>query len=166
MFNHRLALGAIVTLLAAMVAPAARAQQAISFGVSAAGFQPLTPSDAPYIVSAGYGIYNTDPSNSRYITAQPGAGPSPNVLGGPSDYRLIVYPYNNGGVLTCTFYVIELGGAYPTYSGTTSTTTTGTTQLQVDVFFTATPGAIYAPGIVCQLPPSNSQGNGTIFGVQ
>ncbi|MFL5305481.1 MAG: hypothetical protein ACJ8F1_09710 [Polyangia bacterium] len=119
-----------------------------------------------FIQHTGYAVYNTDTASAQDITASAGL-PGICVDCGPTDYTFHAAVYDNGGKITCTAYVIELGGSFPTHVGAPqSVTTVGAATLTFDVSFTATAGIVYAPSIVCTLPPSDSaNGNATLFGV-
>jgi len=119
----------------------------------------MNPSDAPYIKHAGYGVYSTDTSNARSVIADYGVS----TAGGGIEYAFTVGGYNNGGTLSCTAYAINLTSFASATGTTVSTTVTGTATLSPKV---SVPSAgNYAVSISCTFPPSNSAGNGTIFGV-
>ena len=149
-------------------------------GAAGTAFQPMTyggvgggggqfggaggrPGDA-FIQHTGYAVYNTDTASAQDITASAGL-PGICIDCGPTDYTFHAAVYDNGGKITCTAYVIELGGSFPTHVGAPqSVTTVGAATLTFDVSFTATAGIVYAPSIVCTLPRSDgANGNATLI---
>jgi hypothetical protein len=131
------------------------------FGQSASAYRPLTPSDAPYIYQAGYGVYNVDSANARNITAN---FATITTAQSTTTWSFTANGYNNGGTITCTAYAIKLSGAFPLASGSAGNTSTGAFSNLIFQVAVSSPGT-YAVSSVCSLPPSNSSGNATIFGV-
>ena len=63
-----------------------------AFAQSASAYKPLTPSDAPYIYQAGYGVYNTDTSAAHSVTADYGVY----TTTGSQTWSFTAGGYNNG----------------------------------------------------------------------
>jgi hypothetical protein len=128
---------------------------------SAAAFQPMNPSDAPFIMRAGNGVYNTDTSNSRSVIANYGVSQAGS---GGAKYSFSVAVYNNGGTMSCQAFAITLT---PTFAVTTGTAVSTTTAAELNLLPTVqvTSAGNYAVAVVCTLPPSNGAGNGTVFGM-
>ena len=130
----------------------------LALAQAAAGFQPLTSSDAPHIVQAGFGVYNNDTTASRSITSSLGAltAPLAGVL------NLEAYIYNSGGgTSSCTPYAADTSiTSVPITTGTSgSSSAPGQVHFPLQLGLTA--GHLYAISVICSLSKSPGGGNNT-----
>lgn len=128
---------------------------------SSAAFQPLSPSDAPSILRAPSGVYNTDTANSHSVIADYGVSQAGS---GGASYNFSVAVYNNGGTMTCQAVAITLAPTFTVTNGAV-VSTTSTAELTLSPSVQVTAAGNYAVSVVCSLPKSNGSGNATVFGM-
>jgi hypothetical protein len=121
--------------------------------VSAAGFIPYQPSDAPYIYHGAFDVYNNDSVNTHYAVASLGYAPNTAL-----SWQINVN--NNGGLQQCTAWAFNpVTGA--SYTSTGSTTAVGITSYGLII---SAPNASYFVNLFCYMPPTNVNGTSQVYG--